>query len=419
MNTQETDLYTELKKKLNDATKRVIKKGLTKNKKKHEEYKISILNAYNEYIAYAEFCYKKEEVDTQNEIRRQAYNLRQRITIAFEILETVITLPERIFTPIEQREIQEIEGKLEELNRQEDIAETEENTMEAKREFLKMANGTINKNYSGDPLGLTAFINSIGLLESVTEQNQQGLLLTFVKTRLEGRAIEAIDNTVNTIDELITQLRNKIKPENSKVITGKMTALRMQRSNPQEFAKEAAELADALQRSLVIEGISYEKANEMTVDKTIEMCRASARSDVVRSILGAAQFRDPKEVVAKLMVETATDNTEKQVLAFEGANYRQNGYRGNNNNNRRPWRGGRGGNNRNNFNGQYNRGGFNNGSNYRGSHQYNGGRNSNYNRGDNQNRGNYNVRFTENVEEPAVVSMGNSSQDEENEQQNF
>lgn len=40
------------------------------------------------------------------------------------------------------------------------------NTMNV-TEFLRLAGSTINKNYGGDPLTLTAFVNSVELLKSV------------------------------------------------------------------------------------------------------------------------------------------------------------------------------------------------------------------------------------------------------------
>lgn len=102
------------------------------------------------------------------------------------------------------------------------------------------------------------------------------MLLTFIKTKLGGKVQEG-----SKIDELLKQLKMKIKPDNSK---GKMMALMMQRQNPQTFAREAEQSVDAFQRLLTIEGISLAKANKMTIDKTIEMCRASGKSNVVRSI---------------------------------------------------------------------------------------------------------------------------------------
>lgn len=102
-----------------------------------------------------------------------------------------------------------------------------------------------------------------------------------------------------------------------------MVALKMDNKQTQDFVTQAEELADAFRRSLISEGITQEKANEMAIDKTVEMCRASAKSGVVKSILGAATFTNTKEVIAKLITETATDTSEKQVYAYQKFNKNQ------------------------------------------------------------------------------------------------
>lgn len=88
----------------------------------------------------------------------------------------------------------------------------------------------------------------------------------------------------------------------------------------------------------------------MAIDKTVEMCRQSAKTDLVRSVLAATKFNDPEEVIAKLITEQATSETERQILAYQK-------YRGNKNQNHR-------GNKRFQFNSQRNDNNRNNGYNY-------------------------------------------------------
>lgn len=105
------------------------------------------------------------------------------------------------------------------------------------------------------------------------------------------------------------------------------------RSKLKEFSQNAEDLAEALQRSLIIEGIPHNERNEMAIEKTIEACRNAARSDYVKSVLAASRFDSPNEVIAKYLVENATETTEttetteKQILAYKRFN-------NNNNNNR-------------------------------------------------------------------------------------
>lgn len=173
-------------------------------------------------------------------------------------------------------------------------------------DFLRLCSPTINKNFNGDPLSLQSFIDSVDLLRTLAaDQNLINILIKFILSKLEGKA-----------DSIINQLKAKIKYENSKVIEGRMQALRADRVKLQDFSQKADELAECFQRALVMEGIPVEKAQELTVDRTVEMCRASARSDVAKSVLASSSFKDPKEVVAKLLIEMNSENKEKQVLSF-------------------------------------------------------------------------------------------------------
>lgn len=57
----------------------------------------------------------------------------------------------------------------------------------------------------------------------------------------------------------------------------------------------------------------------MTINKTVEMCRASAKTQLVKSVLASTKFDEPKEVLAKYIVEVTGENKEAkeaQVLKY-------------------------------------------------------------------------------------------------------
>lgn len=152
-----------------------------------------------------------------------------------------------------------------------------------------------------------------------------------------------------------------------------------------------------MKRALTLESIPQAKANEMAIEKTVELCRSNARSDLVKGILASTRFDDPKEVIAKYIVESRTETTEKQVLHFRKQNVRQN--RGNGYRNQRS-----GNFNNQNNNGYQNNGYQNNGrGNYRGNQRGRGRGRGNYYQ-NNQNRGYQNngnrIYFAENQMAP-------------------
>lgn len=60
----------------------------------------------------------------------------------------------------------------------------------------------------------------------------------------------------------------------------------------------------------MLEGINPEKANEITIDKTVELCRSNTSSDLVKSVLESTKFDTPREVIAKLTIQQSKIKTE-------------------------------------------------------------------------------------------------------------
>lgn len=135
---------------------------------------------------------------------------------------------------------------------------------------------------------------------------------------------------VQSIKAIKTALKSKIKPESSKIVRGRMMAHRADRGNLQDYSKKAEDLADALRRALVMDGIPSEKAEEMTIDKTVELCRSNTNNNIIKSVLASTKFSNPKEVIAKFVVESNTAKQEAQVLAMRKFQHRHNNNRNEN-----------------------------------------------------------------------------------------
>lgn len=133
----------------------------------------------------------------------------------------------------------------------------------------------------------------------------------------------------------------------------------------------------------------------MAIDKTVKMCRASARTDLARAVIASTKFTDSKEVISAFVVEVGREVEEKQILA-----YRANRNNRNNFNQNRGYRGRRGRGNYHNQNFQNsnnnkhnnNRGKGNNG--YRNSGNRGGYNNYNNNGNGRNGQNDRNVRFT-------------------------
>lgn len=368
------------------------------------QYEVDIKEAWAEFSEYTFLHYDRLDNDSKLRARSQLLCLRDKLSRCFGKLNCKSTLSPNILATICEGE--EIFSDSEEQYTRDEMAEQPITQLQ----FLQTAESTLRTNYSGNPLGLDAFINSVELLKAIAGDTHVGLLRRIVISKLEGKALESIPENSESLDDILTALKTSIKPDNSKVIAGRMMALRTDKTALNDFTKQAEELADALRRSLIVEGISQKKAQEMVIEKTVEMCRASAKTDLVRSILAATPFQEPKEVAAKFVVETAVETREKQVLHYRSYGSNRNRRRGNfsNNNSRR-------------------KGNYSNNS-YRNNNRANNGNNS-YRNGNRGNRrgysgdrgrgGYYNnnrfVRYAENSEAPPQDERGmNSSAEQDN-----
>lgn len=271
-------------------------------------------------------------------------------------------------------------------------------------DLVNLVSNQIKRNYTGDPLGLQSFINNVELIELIinsqpnaAELNQQ--LPIIIKTRLEGKALETIPTGNPTVTEIKNTLKNFIKPDSSKVINGKMLALKANANNLSEYISQGELLAEALERALVIEGTSQGTARQMAKDSTIEMCRNNVRSEFMRTVMASSHFENPKDVLAKYIVESSKDKQEKQIMAYRTQNNNNRG-RGNKRGYKRGYNSNRGYNN--------NRGGYNNNNNQsrtfynqndRGNKRGRGGRGY-------YNNNNQNVRVLENSNAPQIAYLG-------------
>lgn len=337
------------------VAKRILKENLTTNPVTLDNYKADIVRAYNELITFVIKYHPSTKISekTKEELLALAKYAREKFLLCLDNLHLAYNFPEDIFHIVESSDLVI-------LTRPEPVVNSPPHTfvqtelgpdvvMTSKEDFYNLASRAI-KAYAGEPLKRTAFINSLKLMSKMAGDTHKDLLVSIVLTKLEGNAEDAVSPDVKSVEEVIAALQQNIKAESSKVLTSRLQALRFDRTKVQDFAKDADELAENLKRSLVVEGMTAEKANSMTIDETVKMCRSCTKSDLVKAVLSATHYDDHREVVAKLILEASTEVTEKQVLAYKaqsgfrrgrGKRFQKNGYGNTGNHNNSYHRGGR------------------------------------------------------------------------------
>lgn len=388
------------------------------NSSKRKEYKECIVRTYNKIVHYIEPAFHDADVDNRLDIQNKLIGHLSKFKNALKILKLNYEFGRNPFEIIDlEKIIEDTEEVIIDDNESDDTDINSENTVESvinaqqytiftsqaqnknmpqtKEEFIATANRTINFRYKGDPLTLDSFIDAIELLKDLCEEQNLSTFFKFVRTRLDGFARLAISTNASTVDDIINDLKASIKTDSSKVIEGRMLALRADKSSLTKFAEVAEQLAEQFRRSLCVEGFSKEKAKELSVEKTIELCRKSTKSERVKSIIAASAFSEPKEVIAKMIVEINNLKQDQPHNSYthkynnQNKNYNnQNKSYGNKNTNFHDRNANKGNvqnnrhnndNNGNNFKSNFNRSGQNNYSSYNG-------RSSGYNK--NQSRSN-------------------------------
>lgn len=349
-----------------------------------------VLDRYNAIIVYAEIDYEKKKRTTKEHITSVIEVSRVTLQRCFEKLNLPVILPGKLLsnihyvppTPNPKPKTGTSEHTQTEQNSQNTGTQTlvDNNTVnmpQTTAEFLRVASGLINYKFEGDPLKLATFLADVDLVCLSAENNNRALCLTFVKRCLSGKALECITDDDDTIDKIKATLTANIKPESSDVVEGKMMALRVRKGNFTEFTEEAEKLAEAFRRSLVVSGIPRAKAQEMTIKKTIELCRKTARSDTVKSVISSTKYEQPADVLATLVTQNDIARKEKAESDAIRAKQQSKNSGSQNRNSRFNGRGGGRGN--------YNNNGGRGGNNYRQQNGQNGNR-------DQQQRGNGNFR---------------------------
>lgn len=245
------------------------------------------------------------------------------------------------------------------------LEETEVNMVAPEADvFLTMCTRHINRHFSGDPLERNAFIKSIQLLQTIAvSEGNKKILSNFIHTRLSGKASEWVDEDCEDVNTIIKAIKDNCKAENSKVVAGRLMALKADRNNLTDFTKKAEQLCEAFQRSLILEGTAREMANDLTIDKAKDLCKANTTNTVVRSMLVSRNFTDASDVISNFTIESRSAVSDNQMLHFRSnqrgranfnRNFRSNNFRGNShgNGNGNGWNG--------NYQSNYNRGQNNN-----------------------------------------------------------
>lgn len=266
------------------------------NKVEINALKEQIAEIFNKFIAFNQEHFDTIDKDLKKRLKVTFIDIRDICIKYCTALGLNANFPDHIKTYVDPNTI--LEFKLSD-NTHKDKDKDKMTNIEG---YYTLCAKQITKNYDGSYGTLKSFINSINLLKALagSDTEKKSALVTFLLTKLDQKALEKLPDDVQDIDTIIKCLKEKIKPDTAKVVEGRMIALTSDNKPLLDFQKEAEELAEQYQRSLVVEGIPLNVAEKQAVEKTVELCRKNSRSVEVRAVLNAAHFSSPAEVIAKI-----------------------------------------------------------------------------------------------------------------------
>lgn len=204
---------------------------------------------------------------------------------------------------------------------------------------LKMGTSIVQV-YDGNQAGLGSFIDSVMLFvdtvntefETATAAQKAAgtaTLIRFIKTRLTGKARDAVGDNAQNIDDIINKLKTRCGTITSPdVFISKMNATK-QVGDITKFTNEIENLALLLERAYINENIPVDVATTMATKQGVKALCSGVRNNETKLLLKAGQFTTLSSAIEKALEnETTSSNHTAQIMytAKRGQGYRGRGY---------------------------------------------------------------------------------------------
>lgn len=102
-------------------------------------------------------------------------------------------------------------------------------------EYIANISRILKNEFDGDADKLDAFVTSIEICDAASEVAQQPTLVKFIRSKLIGTARHIVPENTANATAAINLLKAKIRGDNTEVVTGRLLALRMDRTSMQKF----------------------------------------------------------------------------------------------------------------------------------------------------------------------------------------
>lgn len=158
--------------------------------------------------------------------------------------------------------------------------------------------------YDGTPSKLRNFLDALKVVKQIaTKADQLPTVINIVLTKLEGRARHAFPAAPETIDAIITKLKEVSSPIPPETIIAKLSSCN-QRNNIAAYTKEVEELTMQLEAAYIAKEIPTAVAQSMATKEGIKYLTAGLKDEKTAIIIKAGQFKSITEAINKTLEES-------------------------------------------------------------------------------------------------------------------
>lgn len=180
--------------------------------------------------------------------------------------------------------------------------------------------------YDGDSDGLQTFIDSAKLLQDMIPDEQQPMLVKFIKTRLTGKARSGLPENVNTLLALIDNVKQRCEDKtSSEQILAKLKTTK-QKDNLDSFCDQIEILSNKLKNIYIRQQVPETVANTMVKKATVDALINGVSNNETKLILKAGSFDGIKDAIQRVQ-ENDTIIQYANVFNFTTRGHYQRGWR--------------------------------------------------------------------------------------------
>lgn len=181
--------------------------------------------------------------------------------------------------------------------------------------FIELCTSIVQP-FNGEYSKLNAFLASIEIISKFIKEDQEQLLVIFLKSRITGLIANRISSS-KSVENLVNELKNCVKQESSNALIGRLMSLRIENNDLISFVDRADGYSNKLIEALFLEGVPREYATEMTITYVKDLCRSLSKNFILKVVIAESTYDTPIDVTTKFLLEIARLKKETRKIPYK------------------------------------------------------------------------------------------------------